>query len=197
VTTLRRTQAERRAEARRRLLDAAMQLIAERGVRAVTLAATGERAGFSRGIVTHHFGSRRGLLDALTLELQNRFSPPEPPLRGLARLLMLADAYLLDLAARPLDTRVFLVLWAEALAAEADLRPVFAARDARFRDTIAECLRQGVEDGEIRDSVEPAALAPALVGQLRGLSLQLIAADADAEPVRRQLRDLLERGLRA
>src|SRR6478735_11270818 len=96
------SQTERRAEAERKLLEAAMQLVAERGVRAVTLAAVGERAGYSRGLVTHHFGNRQGLLDALTLELQNRFQPPETDRRGLARLLELVDAYLGELQTRAL-----------------------------------------------------------------------------------------------
>src|ERR1700750_760341 len=101
-----RTQVERRAEAERKLLEAATELIAERGVRAVTLAAVGERAGYSRGLVTHHFGNRQGLLDALTLELQNRFQPPVTDSRGLKRLLEIVDAYLGDLRTRPLNARV-------------------------------------------------------------------------------------------
>jgi AcrR family transcriptional regulator len=187
------SQIERRAEAERKLLEAAMELVAERGVRAVTLAAVGERAGYSRGLVTHHFGNRQGLLDALTLELQNQFQPPETESRGLARLLEIVDAYLSDLRTRPLNARVFLVLWAEAIAAETDLRPAFNERDARFRATLVECL----EDGEIRPDLDPAAFAHALVGQLRGTSLQLMSTqDVDLDPVVREVHALLERGLR-
>src|ERR1700749_3420167 len=93
-TPARRTQAERRAEAERALLDAARELIAERGGRAVTLAAVGERSGYSRGLVTHHFGSRQGLLDALTLDLQDRLPFPQTDARGIERLLVIVDAYL-------------------------------------------------------------------------------------------------------
>jgi AcrR family transcriptional regulator len=162
------SQIERRAEAERKLLEAAMELVAERGVRAVTLAAVGERAGYSRGLVTHHFGNRQGLLDALTLELQTQF-----------------------------HARVFLVLWAEAIAAETDLRPAFNERDARFRATLVECLEEGLADGEIRPDLDPAAVAHALVGQLRGTSLQLMSTqDVDLDPVVREVHALLERGLR-
>jgi AcrR family transcriptional regulator len=191
------SQIERRAEAERKLLEAAMELVAERGVRAVTLAAVGERAGYSRGLVTHHFGNRQGLLDALTLELQNQFQPPETESRGLARLLEIVDAYLSDLRTRPLNARVFLVLWAEAIAAETDLRPAFNERDARFRATLVECLEEGLADGEIRPDLDPAAVAHALVGQLRGTSLQLMSTqDVDLDPVVREVHALLERGLR-
>ena len=104
-----------------------MEIVASRGVRAVTLAAVGEAAGYSRGIVTHQFGSRSGLLDALTLDLQNRFVPPETD-----DVIELVDAYLSAFETRPLDTRVYAVLWAEAQAGDPDLGPAFAERDARF-----------------------------------------------------------------
>jgi len=196
--TERRTQVERRAEAERRLLEAAMELVAERGVRAVTLAAVGERAGYSRGLVTHHFGNRQGLLDALTRELQRRVRTPETDSTGLTRLLELVDAYLDDLHSRALAARVFLVLWAEAITAETDLRPAFASRDASFRATLEECLREGIAAGEIRPELDPEAVAHAIVGQLRGTSLQILSVeDADLERVRRSVLVLLERGLRA
>jgi len=47
------------------LLDAAADLIAEGGYEAMTLAAVGERAGYSRGLVTARFGSKDQLLEAL------------------------------------------------------------------------------------------------------------------------------------
>ncbi len=168
-----------------------MELVAEGGVRAVTLAAVGQRAGYSRGLVTHHFGSRQGLLDALTLELQNRFQPPATAARGLDRLLVYVDAYL----DRVLINRVFLVLWAESITSEPELREAFAARDARFRATLVECLR---EADDLRPGVDPEMLAHALVGLLRGTNLELLsAAEADVESVRRQVRALLAHGLKA
>ena len=41
-----------------RLLDAAAELIEEGGYEAMTVAAVGERAGYSRGLVTARFGSK-------------------------------------------------------------------------------------------------------------------------------------------
>jgi AcrR family transcriptional regulator len=54
----RRTQEERRVEAERRLLRAAAELVGEIGPARLTLANVGERAGYSRGLATHHFGPR-------------------------------------------------------------------------------------------------------------------------------------------
>src|SRR5688572_3838808 len=66
----RRTQRERREETRSKVLAAATALIARHGSRALTLAAVGEAAGYSRGIVSHHFGSRENLLRAVMRDAQ-------------------------------------------------------------------------------------------------------------------------------
>src|SRR5699024_4887137 len=61
----RRTQAERRQEAEKRLLDAALEVVARRGSVRMTLAEVGEVAGYSRGLAAHRFGNKAGLLRAL------------------------------------------------------------------------------------------------------------------------------------
>lgn len=57
-----RTQVERTAAMRRRLLDATVACLADRGYAATTTLAVQERAGVSRGALLHHFGSRSELL---------------------------------------------------------------------------------------------------------------------------------------
>ena len=109
-----------------------MDLVAEGGVGAVTVAATGERAGYSRGLVTARFGSR-----SRSSRVRRRFSAPTMNGDGLARILGLVDAYLDALGGRARDSQVFLVLWTEAIASDPDLRPVFAERDEAFRSSMA------------------------------------------------------------
>ncbi len=60
-----RTQEERKAETRARLLDAAATLFAERGIDAVSVDAVCDEAGRTSGAVYAHFGSKQGLLLAL------------------------------------------------------------------------------------------------------------------------------------
>jgi AcrR family transcriptional regulator len=64
-TEVTRTQQERKAETRGRLLDAAAVLFAARGVDAVSVDAVAEAAGRTSGAVYAHFGSKQGLLLAL------------------------------------------------------------------------------------------------------------------------------------
>lgn len=63
----RRSQAERSAETRTRLLDATIDCLVERGYAGTTTLAVCERAGVSHGSLLHHFGRRETLLGA-TLE---------------------------------------------------------------------------------------------------------------------------------
>jgi len=60
-----RTQEERKADTRARLLDAAAELFAERGIDAVSVDAVADAAGRTSGAVYAHFGSKQGLLLAL------------------------------------------------------------------------------------------------------------------------------------
>ncbi|MEZ5297594.1 MAG: helix-turn-helix domain-containing protein [Ilumatobacteraceae bacterium] len=58
-------QAERSHRSSEALLDAAAELISEGGLGSMTFAAIGDRAGYSRGLVTARFGSKAGLVGAL------------------------------------------------------------------------------------------------------------------------------------
>ena len=59
------TQGERRAETRLRLLDAAAELFAERGVEGSSVDAIAERAERTSGAIYDHFGGKDGLLFAV------------------------------------------------------------------------------------------------------------------------------------
>jgi AcrR family transcriptional regulator len=59
------SQVQRKAETRRRLLDAAAELFASKGVHAVSLDAVAVAAGRTTGAVYAHFGGKAGLVLAL------------------------------------------------------------------------------------------------------------------------------------
>jgi AcrR family transcriptional regulator len=172
MTTARRTQQERREQAEAALLNAAAELAVERGVRSLTLARVGERAGYSRGIVTHHFGSKQALIERLARATQAGFVPGLgglPP--GLDRLLRLINGYVGALGQVGVLNRAFLLLWAEA-ATEPELAPIFRDRDDAFRADLRDDVQAGIADGTIRPDVTPAEAAVEVVGQLRGIALQ-------------------------
>ncbi|MBN9794380.1 TetR/AcrR family transcriptional regulator [Pseudonocardia sp. TMWB2A] len=175
----RRTQAQRREQTGSALLAAAADLVVESGVRAVTLARVGERAGYSRGIVTHHFGSKRALLDALARATQSGFVPGlAGTAPGLERLLTLARGYVGALGDLGPMNRAFLLLWTEALT-DTELSDVFRERDDAFRADLRTDVEAGIAAGSVRPDAEPHDVTVALLGQLRGIALQvLLAPDA-------------------
>ena len=70
---LRRTQAERTAETRRRILDAVVESIAEVGFQRTTATEIARRAGVTWGAVQHHFGAKGGILEAVLEDTFERF----------------------------------------------------------------------------------------------------------------------------
>jgi AcrR family transcriptional regulator len=181
--TERRTQQERRDRARTALLDAAAELVVESGVRSLTLARVGERAGYSRGIVTHHFGSKQALVDALARSTQSGFVPGLGDVPGLDRLLALIGGYVGALGSAGLANRAFLLLWAEAATA-AELAETFRERDAGFRADLRDDVAAGIAAGTVRADADPDAVAVGVVGQLRGIGLQRLL-DPDAVDIGR------------
>jgi AcrR family transcriptional regulator len=68
----RRSQEERSAETRARLLDATIACLIERGYAGTTTAAVAERAGVSRGAQLHHFPTRAELVVRAVAHLAKR-----------------------------------------------------------------------------------------------------------------------------
>src|SRR6201996_7935738 len=153
MSTVRRTQQQRRDQAETALLNAAAELVIEDGVHSLTLARVGERAGYSRGLVTHYFGSRQALLQRLARAAQSGFVPGldgAPP--GLDRLLCLIDGYIGATGQLRMPNRAFLLLWAEAATAP-ELAQIFRERDEAFRADLSEDVKAGIADGTIRPDV--------------------------------------------
>lgn len=74
----RRSQAARRAATRQALLDAGRQLFAERGFAGAGQEEIVERAGVTRGALSHHFGTKEGLfrvvVEAVEQDLTERIA---------------------------------------------------------------------------------------------------------------------------
>ena len=70
----RRSQAERTAETRARILAAVVESIAAVGFQRTTASEITRRAGVTWGAVQHHFGGKDGMLAAVIEESFNRFA---------------------------------------------------------------------------------------------------------------------------
>jgi AcrR family transcriptional regulator len=181
-------QRERSQRSTRALLDAAGEVIAEVGYENMTLAAVGERAGYSRGLVTARFGSKANLLQALVERMTAGWThrnvlPRTAGRSGLDGVVVLLDAIRAQAQRDPRALRVLYALMFEALGANADLRAHFVEFHRAMRADVTRLVRRGGRDGSIRAGVDPVAEAVCIVGGLRGVAYQW-ALDADGfDPV--------------
>lgn len=202
VQSPRATQSDRRAEAESRLLEAAAALISEGGTAGVTLAAIGERAGYSRGLASHHFGSKPAMMQRLVETVHHEFSDQvasgEYDGTALGELFRLIRTFTRLLVEPPPLHRAFLILWADSMAGSPELRPEMSTSDRGFRRGIEEIIRRGISSREFLKSVDVGGIATTVVGTLRGVALQTIldAEDFDLDASRREFEAMLELRLR-
>jgi AcrR family transcriptional regulator len=173
-----RTKQERRDQAERALLDAASRLVARRGVDQTSVADVGAEAGYSRGLVNHHFGSKVVLLQRVARESQRGIVEIIDGLTGdpLELLVGLVRSYLTWAARKPEAARAFFALWGASLPEESVVREVFVEFDRGIRAKVETYVRSGQEDGTVRTDVDPAGVAAAITGMLRGTAAQLLVA---------------------
>ncbi|MFI5307096.1 MAG: TetR/AcrR family transcriptional regulator [Polyangiales bacterium] len=200
-STKRRTQSERVAESDRRMLAAALRLIGERGYRGTSLAAIGEAAGYSRGLVHERYGSKAGLLWTLVKHLLRGWNLDSRArgLTGHAGIEAVCD--LLDNHRRAVKEdrgiRAFYALMFEALGPVPELLPEFRGLHREFRTEIEKALRAGIDAGLIRADIDVKAQAVLLLALQRGIAFQWLldpkgfSLDAAYEELKRDLRRTL------
>ena len=172
----RRTQAERVAESDTRMLQAAMRLVATRGYMQTTLEAIGVEAGYSRGLVSHRFGSKDKLLEELvnrvTEDFRQGLLQRLQGLSGLDAVFCEIDCYLEGMDDPPLSSRAFFVLMLESIGPAPQIREHFAQFGKRWQAALARTLSKGQQLGSIRADINPAAEARLLIATMRGLRTQ-------------------------
>lgn len=198
----RRTQAERTAQSEHRLLAAALELISERGYERTTLQAIGERAGYSRGLVGHRFGSKEGLLWA-ALERMFRhwgaesLAPAVGQRVGIEALHAAIDTTRAALHAAPERLRAFYALLFESLGPLPALRPKVAEFHRRQRAAVQEWIEAGVRAGSVRTDVDAATQAALFVSAIRGAAWQwLIDPSVDVDAIHEEIKATFARNLR-
>jgi AcrR family transcriptional regulator len=192
-----RTQEVRRTEAERRLIAAAAGLVGEVGPSKVTLANVGERAGYSRGLATHHFGSKGALMQRLVEAVTHQFRDAmfdqgsvDDPVAALRTLIGIYFDVITDL--QPVN-RARLVLWADAVANPTeDTRTRMVAADREFREEIEKPIKVAMAGGRLPRTIDPNGLATVIVAMLRGVALQsLLDEDVDLDAARSEVEALL------
>jgi len=185
-----RTHAERRLEAETRIVQAAFEIVARRGVDQLTLAEAGEEAGYSRALPAHYFESREALLAAVAehavknyrkrLNEQNLAADD-----GIHSLFATIAFYLDDSRGWPKKLRAFHEVMNAGLRWPS-IAEVVARLNQEWIDRISAQIQTAQRLGDIRADIDPAAEAVAISGAMRGIMAQwLIAPDSiDLDAVR-------------
>jgi AcrR family transcriptional regulator len=186
----------RRAPGRAALIEAAAAVIAQRGVRGLSVGAVAKRAGTTPALVYYHFGSSAGLVRA-ALHHANEQGPsvvllPEHGRRSGRRAVV--DALAAEFDDAP-TVRNLNAIWNEvgALAVfdpgmRDDLREVTASWAA----TVAAGVRRGQDDGSVAADLHPDDAGELLSALVEGLSQRWLAGILTAAEARATLRTAVD-----
>ncbi len=173
----RRTPAPSRKEqgelTRRKIVDAAIALYAEAGVRGTGLMAIGKRAGVHHATVLYHFRSSRELLLAVLQErdrLYMEYSRDVLDRGGLEALRLLPFTGRFNVE-HPVLAKLFAVLQAEALDPDAEAHAYFLERRGQARTLVLELLRTAKKRGEIRKDVDAETTADVVLAFTAGINI--------------------------
>ncbi|MGD2127723.1 MAG: TetR/AcrR family transcriptional regulator [Lysobacterales bacterium] len=179
-----RTQAERTALAESSMIEAAIELLNTVGIQGTTLVAIGERAGYSRGLASHHFGSKAKLLRAVLRQLTAMWTAvlvrQLGDRTGLDAIGVAIDAHLAHALKHPEYIRVQNILWGAALDPASEFKPNVAEFMRIQRASVASWVEGGQSLGEIRPDANPIRIAEQYYGGLIGINSQwLVSPDFD------------------
>jgi AcrR family transcriptional regulator len=176
LPSARRTQEDRRAESDRRILGAAMRLIARNGAAGTTLADIGVAAGYSRGLPSERFGTKSALLDSLIGRTEEAFQEQLAidvgDKTGLAAVEARIGAHLNGAARSPDAVRALYLLHMESLTVAPELHAHIAGLGRAYRDGFVRHLREARQAGEIAAHIDLQDHATVILGALRGMITQ-------------------------
>lgn len=176
----RRTQQERKAESERAIILAALNLFARQGYMRTTLNEIGKAAGYTGGLVSHRFGSKEGLLQAVLNHIRTRFlddqlgsaittESAEESLRNYIEI------YINEVTVREGRIRALYVIMGEALGAVPEIRKNIAELNEHARNRLAGIIQRGIASAEFRNDANPDTSAVLVMGTLRGVVMQYLA----------------------
>ncbi len=189
-------------ERRREILEAAVRVIAERGICDTRISDVAERVGTSAALIMYYFDSKDELLTEALAYAEDRFylhsfhelAMLESPTERLVRLIELSVSPAGNTVTEA-DWTLWIELWSRSLR-HPDAAKKREALDRRWRTTIEDIITDGVSAGEFTCS-DPHGFAVMFASLLDGLAIQVILhdRDVDQETMRRISLDIAAREL--
>jgi AcrR family transcriptional regulator len=178
-----RTQVERTTLSDARMLDAAVQLIVERGAEGTTLKEVGEYAGYSRGLAGYRFGNKANLFSFIVRSvgedwLQELGQAVENKV-GLDAILAATDAHYHFVVEAADQIRAFYILWFNSIGPDPEFQQVIAHVHERRQTDVEVWIRRGVAAGKVREDIDVRAIADQFCATIIGIVYQwLVTPDA-------------------
>jgi AcrR family transcriptional regulator len=179
VSTERARSMSTRSDAtKKKLFDAAMELIGERGFTDASVDEIVERAGVAKGTVYYHFTGKAELVEAL---IADRFAPLAVAFRDAAArhtgnprgaIQAIVRAELEFLSEHSSFSKLLLTeMWRE----DRVWRDTLVAARTQLFGVISHVIRQGIESGEFRADIDPEFGASALFGMTATVAMDWLA----------------------
>ena len=176
-------------ERRREVAAAVLRVVARSGLNGVTMREVAAESGWSTGVLSHYFDSKRHLLHEALVEVSRQAGLHLREAIGLQRTPLATLRALLE-EMLPLDERrtalcqVFSYFYGEGAAGGATAKELSSYYRV-WRRFVCDAIVAGQTDGSIRDDVNPELMAEVLVSMADGLGLQA-TFDRTALPPERQ-----------
>lgn len=195
-----RRQEERTALSEQLMTDAAVSLLVERGIAGMTLASIGERSGYSRGLVTHRFGSKAGLLahvhDSVAAEWLRRVQAVVGNATGIEALQRVTDALYGFIVEEPEELRAMYLLRYASIDPSAEYRANVARLNRAHIRALGGWIEEGQAIGEITPDIDPKLAAELFASVVDGLLYRwLVNPDIPVEQLHALLREQIGRAL--
>ncbi|MBK6534266.1 MAG: TetR/AcrR family transcriptional regulator [Deltaproteobacteria bacterium] len=167
MADLRRSTEVRQVE----LTDAALHIIATRGIAALTTRSLAEQVGLSSGAIFRHFASIDALIEAVVarveLVMESTFPSSELPPRE--RLDRFVEARSTAVGGQVIMQLMLSEQFLLALPEGGSAR--LAACAQKTREFVRACLREGQTAGEFRSDIDAGALVVVVMGTIQMLAL--------------------------
>lgn len=171
-----RTQAQRRALSEQKLIEAAIALVGEKGFSQTTIDDVGQRAGYSRGLVSNRYGSKLGL--GLAIFEHNRhvigqfMRDQTAEVEGQYQILVqLCAGYFRAMAEAAVEMKALFVMMFEAIGPLPGLQSHYEELTKNLIAIFENLLIKARQANEVTGEFEPRDIAFTIVAQLRGVTL--------------------------
>jgi AcrR family transcriptional regulator len=188
------------SEPRRRILETAWELIAERGYHRVRIADIAQACDTSTATIHYHFPSKAEVLnEALRRNVKLAFDRQVAELHSVddahARLLRLVELQLPTDGVLRAEWSVWLQVWNE-VSLDPTMRSLYTDSYDRWLQTIAMTIRTGREQGRFLVA-DPDAATTQLTALIDGLGIQVMTGrpGVTVETMRTHLNDFIDRSI--